>query len=133
VRTNQIVSIKSYSYSIPTALWNQDMKTDLNHNEIDELEQVLSNFSDEWKIIQNQRAIKWRMYFFIAFIVALVATLIFPSLWWFSLAVIAYFAGSLFTLLRQNAKTNSEIIENKKQLKLVRFLRNFQSSPYSEK
>lgn len=106
------------------------MNTDLSQNEIDELEQVLSNFSNEWKIKQNQRAIKWRVTFFVAFIVALASIFISAKLWWVSLAVIAYFAGSLFTMLRQNAKTNSEIVERQQQIKLVRLLRNFEASPY---
>ena len=107
------------------------MNTDLNQNEIDELEQVLSNFSNEWEIKQNQRAVKWRISFMLSFVVALASILISAKLWWVSLAVIAYFAGSLFTMLRQNAKTNSEIVERKQQLKLVRLLRNFEASPYS--
>lgn len=106
------------------------MNTDLSQNEIDELEQVLSNFSNEWEIKQNQRAVKWRASFIVAFIVALASIFISAKLWWVSLSVIAYFAGSLFTMLRQNAKTNSEIIERQQQLKLVRLLRNFESSPY---
>ena len=106
------------------------MNTDLSQNEIDELEQVLSNFRNEWKIKQNQRAVKWRASFILAFIVALASIFISAKLWWVSLAVIAYFAGSLFTMLRQYAKTHSEIIERQQQLKLVRLLRKFESSPY---
>ena len=106
------------------------MNTDLSQNEIDELEQILSNFSNEWKITQNQRAVRWRVTFFAAFVVALASIFISAKLWWVSLAVIAYFAGSLFTMLRQNAKTNSEIVERQQQIKLVRLLRNFEASPY---
>ncbi len=106
------------------------MNTDLSQNEIDELEQVLNNFSKEWEIKQNQRSFKWRMSFMVAFIIALASIFISAKLWWVSLAVIAYFAGSLFTMLRQNAKTNSEIIERQQQLKLVRLLRKFEASPY---
>ena len=39
------------------------MNTDLSQSEIDELEQVLSNVSNEWEIKQNQRAVKWRVTF----------------------------------------------------------------------
>ena len=109
----------------------QSIKTDLSQNEIDELEHILYNFSNEWKIKQHQRAVKWRIYFIIAFLLALAAIFISANLWWISLAVIAYFAGSLFSMLRQNAKTNNEIIERQHQLKLVRLLHNnSESSSY---
>ena len=109
------------------------MKTDLNQNEIDELEQVLYNFSEEFEEIQNHRSTKWRSHFFIAFIIAIGVMFLAPTFWWVSLVVIAYFAGSLFTLLRQNAKTSSEINEHRMQLKLARFLLNFKESSYAEK
>jgi len=110
-----------------------DAKKDVSNKEIEHLEKVLSNFQEEWKETQTKRSNKWRKYFLISFIAAVALSSIFPVLWWISLIVIAYFAGSLFTLLRQNAKTSSQILEHKKQLQLVRLLRNFESSPYSQK
>ena len=112
-----------------------EMKVDqgVDNKEIDSLEEYLLNFQDEWTVIQSVRSAKWRKHFVISFIMAIVVSIFDPQFFWISLIVIAYFAGSLFTLLRQNAKTTHQIIEHKKQLKLVRLLRNFESSPYSQK
>jgi len=104
-----------------------------DNNEIEKLEKVLIDFQKEWKETQEKRSKKWRIHFFISFALTVLASTFTPTLWWTSLVVIAYFAGSLFTLLRQNAKTSNQILEHKKQLQLVRLLRNFESSPYSQK
>jgi len=108
------------------------MKTDLSQNEIDKLEEVLNDFKDELEKIQSQRASTWRFQFLMSFICALVMAMLDVTMWWVGIVVIGYFAGSLFVMLRQRAKTDSQIIEHQKQLKLVRLLRNFQSSPYSK-
>ena len=110
-----------------------DENIDVSNSEIEKLEKVLFNFQKEWKETQAKRSKKWRKYFFVSFILSIVASTYAPMLWWVSLIVIAYFAGSLFTILRQDAKTSHQIIEHKKQLQLVRLLRNFESSPYSQK
>ena len=104
-----------------------------SNSEITKLEKYLQDFQEEWIEIQAKRSAKWRKHFLISFIVSLTASLLAPILWWTSIIVITYFAGSLFTILRKNAKTSSQIIEHKKQLKLVRLLRNFESSPFSQK
>lgn len=101
------------------------MKTDLNQNEIDELEQVLYNFSEAFEVTQNERSLKWRTHFFIGTIVAIAVMFLAPAFIWISAAIITYFAGSLFALLRINAKTSSEITEHRQQLKMARFLINF--------
>jgi len=108
------------------------MKTDIAKSEIDALEKVLNDFKSEWKNSQTLRAEKWRKTFFISFILTLALSLYSSSFWWLGIAVIAYFAGSLFSMLRQNAKTHGQIIEHQQQLRLVRLLRKFQASPYSE-
>ena len=105
----------------------------LNNKEIDSLEAYLLNFQDEWKATQAARSSKWRKHFIISFILTILLSIIAPQFFWVALVVVTYFAGSLFTLLRQNAKTTQQITEHKKQLKLVRLLRNFESSPYSQK
>ncbi len=105
----------------------------VNNQEIDNLEEYLLNFQEEWKQTQMLRSSKWRKHFVICFIVAIIVSILAPPFWWIGLIVITYFAGSLFTLLRQNAKTTHQIVEHKKQLKLVRLLRNFETSPYSQK
>lgn len=108
------------------------MKTDVSQSEIDKLEKVLSDFKEEWETLQSKRASKWRLYFLISFMLAVLIAVNEPSYWWLGIIVIGYFAGSLFAMLRQRAKTSSQITEHQKQLKLVRLLRNFQTSPYSK-
>ena len=109
------------------------MISDVGRSEIDTLEKVLNDFKMEWEDSQKRRTAKWRFTFFISFIVTLALSLFSPAFWWLGIAVIAYFAGSLFSILRQNAKTNDQIIEHQQQLRLVRLLRKFQTSSYSEK
>lgn len=107
------------------------MKTDMSSSEINEMEAVLKSFKEEWDILQNLRASSWRKYFLITFILALLIIMTYPSFWWTGIIVVGYFAGSLFVMLRQNAKTSQQIIEHQKQLKLVKLLRKFHASPYS--
>ncbi len=109
------------------------MKIDVDQSEIDKFEEVLDNFKKEWEVIQGRRSSKWRKYFTISFVISLLMSVASPSLWWCGIFVIGYFGGSLFAMLRQNAKTSHQINEHQKQLKLVRLLRNFQASPYSQK
>ena len=109
------------------------MRIDEDQNEIDKLEKVLDDFKQEWEVIRSRRASTWRKYFIISFVISLIMSVISPSLWWGGVFVIGYFAGSLLAMLRQNAKTSHQINEHQKQLKLVRLLRNFQASPYSQK
>ena len=104
-----------------------------NNKEIEKLEKILMDFQTEWKKTEKIRSDKWRKQFLISFIVSILLSTYSPIFWWTSLAVISYFAASLFTLLRQSAKTSNQILEHKKQLKLVRLLRKFESSPYSQK
>ncbi len=108
------------------------MNSDVGKSEIDALEKVLNDFRSEWEDSQTQRATKWRIRFFISFIITLALSLYSADFWWLGIIVIAYFAGSLFTMLKQNAKTNDQIVEHQQQLRLVRLLRKFQASPYSE-
>ena len=109
------------------------MNIDVDHMEVVKLEETLNDFKQEWEDIQKKRSQTWRKYFVVCFIVALVISLMVPSLWWCGIFVIGYFAGSLFAMLRQNAKTSSQITEHQQQLKLVKLLRNFKTSPFSER
>lgn len=108
------------------------MKTDVSLNEIDKLERTLNDFEEEWENLQTNREIKWRTHFLISAVMSLLIVFFDPSFWWLGLIVIGYFAGSLFNMLRQRAKTSYQILEHQKQLKLVRLLRNFQASPYNK-
>ena len=109
------------------------MNINVDHTEVVKLEKILNDFKNEWEEIQNKRSYSWRKYFVICFIGALLVSLLNPSFWWSGIFVIGYFAGSLFAMLRQNAKTSSQIVEHQKQLKLVKLLRNFETSPFSQK
>ena len=108
------------------------MNSDTSRSEIDALEKVLRDFKTQWENSQNQRAAKWRLRFFISFIITLALTFYSTAFWWLGIIVIAYFAGSLFAMLKQNAKTNDQIVEHQQQLRLVRLLRKFPASPYSK-
>ena len=107
------------------------MKVDLNQNEINQLEDVLINFKREWEQQQSARAAKWRFDFLISVLMCVLVSSFLPFLWWVTIIVIAYFAGSLYTMLRLRVKTNQQIIEHQKQLRLVKLLRKFGASPYS--
>jgi len=108
------------------------MKIDVDINEIEELEKQLNKFKYDWQCIQSQKASTWRVHFVISFTIALFLSVLASGFWWLGIIVVGYFAGSLFSMLRLNAKTNHQINEHKKQLKLVRLLRNFEASPYSK-
>jgi hypothetical protein len=118
--------------SILSRLMESSMKTDISNNEIDKLEKVLRDFKDEWETSQSHRAFKWRLYFLISFVVVLLITLNYPAYWWLGIVVIGYFAGSLFTMLRLRAKTNYQIIEHQKQLRLARLSSKFPMVPFSK-
>jgi len=120
-------------HSIPLQTLESSMKSDVSNSEIEALERVLNDFKHEWNESQTRRASKWRFSFAICFLIALGLSFYSSSFWWIGLAVITYFAGSLYSMLRQNAKTHGRIIEHQQQLKLVRLLRKFKASPYSEK
>lgn len=106
---------------------------DVKNLEIERLESFLRDFQEEWDETKARRSTKWRKYFVICSVCVLSLSILTPQFLWLGLIVIAYFAGSLYSLLRQNAKTSNQIVEHKKQLRLVRLLRNFESSPFSQK
>ncbi len=108
------------------------MRLDLKQNEIGELEEVLVNFKREWEQEQSDRAREWRSNLFLSFLICVLISIYLPSLWWINVIVIGYFAGSLFMMLRQRVKTNRQILEHQKQLKLVKLLRKFDASPFSK-
>jgi len=108
------------------------MKDNLDQREIGELENVLIHFKREWEQEQIDRAADWRFNFLLSFLICVLISLYLPSLWWVNIIVIGYFAGSLFTMLRLRAKTNQQIIEHQKQLRLAKLLRKFEASPFSK-
>lgn len=110
-----------------------DINQSINSQEIDSLEEYLLNFQEEWELTQAVRSSRWRKYFVICFMLTILLSMIAPKFFWIGLIVIAYFAGSLFTQLRQNAKTTHQIMEHKRQLRLARLLSSFETSPCSHK
>lgn len=118
----------------PLVTWNQVMKMDLDMNEIDKLESLLQNFKTEWNELQNKRAKKWRRDFFLGMFLTVLISVFNPLFWWSTIFVISYFAGTLYTMLKQNNKTSQQITEHQKQLRLVKLLRNFETlQSYPEK
>ncbi len=107
------------------------MKIDMSNSEIDQLEKVLTDFEGELEDLETHRSFIWRIQFLICFVSTLFISMINPSFWWLTIAVIAYFAGSLYIMLKQRAKASLQIIEHQKQIRLVRLLREFQA-PLSE-
>jgi len=59
------------------------MKNNVSNSEIDTLEKVLNDFKLEWDESQTRRAAKWRLAFFVSFVVALALSL-YSSSFWFS-------------------------------------------------
>lgn len=102
------------------------------YKEIDSLEAYLLQYQNEWNDTKEIRSNKWRKHFFVCFVITILIAIFAPQFFWIGLIVVAYFAGSLFSLLRQNAKTIRKISEHKKQLQLVRLLRNFETSPFTQ-
>ena len=90
--------------------------------DIDNLEKELFDFSQKWKVKQSIRTNKWRKMLLSGFVATLLIGFLFPLLWWVGIMLIAYSAGSLFMIIDQEAKTTTQILEHKNQLKLARLL-----------
>lgn len=104
------------------------MKHNIRQSDIDNLEKELLQFSKNWERNQITRNRKWRKFLLIGFVATLIMGFVFPQLWWIGIIVIAYSAGSLFVLIDQEARTTSQILEHKRQLKLARLLLKFNAT-----
>lgn len=98
------------------------MNTNINPTDIDTLEQELITFTQNWEKNQSFRSLRWRQFILIGFLFTLIISFLMPQLWWIGLGLIAYSAGSLFRIIGQEAKTNSQILEYKRQIQLARYL-----------
>lgn len=102
---------------------------DIDHKEIDKLEQELSDFEQHWRQIQQQRIIKWRQFLLASFVVIMGLLLLYPKmfilLWWLGIVLIGFTAGSLYKIINDEAKAAQQMLEHKKQLKLARLLLDF--------
>jgi len=107
---------------------SHQQKQGLCPKDIDILEKELFDFSQEWQKNQSKRTDKWRKMLLIGFVLTLLISFLFPQLWWLGIVLIAYSAGSLFMIIDQEAKTTSQILEHKNQLKLARLLIKYDST-----
>ncbi len=100
----------------------------ISPEDIDILEKELFDFSQKWKVNQSKRTNKWRKMLFFGFVTSLVTGFLFPQLWWVAIILIAYSAGALFMIIDQEAKTTTQLIKHKHQLKLARLLIKYDST-----
>lgn len=103
------------------------MSVDINQSDIKKLENILISFKRNWDLQQNIRASKWRLYFLVSFLLVLIISANMPSLWWLNMAVIAYFAGSLFAMLRKRKIIYQQLAVHKNQIRVARLLIDFQN------
>ncbi len=102
---------------------------DMNQKDIDDLEKDLKEFVSHWQREQQKRISTWRRFVLIAFVVILGLVFLLPRLsvllWWLSIVFIGFSAGYLYKIINDDAKTNYQVLEHKKQLKLARALLHF--------
>lgn len=104
------------------------MKFNISQSDIDTLEKELKAFSEKWEVNQSIRNNRWRKILLGGFVTTLLASFVYPQLWWLGVILIAYSAGSLFMIIDNEAKTSSLILEHKKQIKLARLLLKFNAT-----
>jgi 4-hydroxybenzoate polyprenyltransferase len=101
----------------------------MNQKDIDDLEKDLKEFVSHWQREQQKRISTWRRFVLIAFVVILGLVFLLPRLsvllWWLSIVFIGFSAGYLYKIINDDAKTNYQVLEHKKQLKLARALLHF--------
>ena len=76
----------------------------MNSSYIDELEKQLADFSSDWEESLRKRVLAWRVRLVVGVVLSLIVPLLFPNLFWLWLVVLGMSAGSLFSLLKSNAK-----------------------------
>jgi hypothetical protein len=81
----------------------------MNSSYVDELERQLSDFSADWEEALSKRVLAWRVRLLIGVVLSLVVPWLFPNLFWLWLIVLGMSAGSLFSLLKSNAKMRKHI------------------------
>lgn len=92
----------------------------MNSSYIDELEQQLIAFSNDWEAALNKRAMVWRVRLLIGVVLSLIVPLLFPDLFWLWLVVLGMSAGSLFTLLKSNAKMKKHMSSCRERIRNAR-------------
>ena len=81
----------------------------MNSSYIDELEQRLANFSQDWEEALKKRVMLWRVRLLVGIVLSLLIPLAFPLLHWLWLVVMGLSAGSLFALLKSNADMKKHV------------------------
>ncbi len=92
----------------------------MNSSYIDELEQRLSNFTEDWEEALKKRVLLWRVRLFVGIILSLLLPVVFPSLYWLWLVVMGLSAGSLFALLKTNADMKKHVCACKEHIRNAR-------------
>ena len=82
----------------------------MNQKDIDDLEKDLSDFVKSWQKRQQKRVNKWRKYLFSAFVIILCLVFLLPQqyiyLWWLSVVLIGFSAGTLYKIINDEARTS---------------------------
>lgn len=92
----------------------------MNTSYIDELEQRLANFSEDWEEALEKRILLWRVRLFVGVVLSLVVPMLFPSLYWLWLVVMGLSAGSLFALLKSNADMRKHVAACREHIRNAR-------------
>jgi len=99
----------------------------MNSSYIDELEQRLANFSEDWEEALKKRVLLWRVRLMIGIALSLVLPLAFPNLYWLWLVVMGLSAGSLFALLKTNADMKKHVTACRQHIRNARLQGNCQN------
>ena len=92
----------------------------MNSSYIDELEQRLANFSEDWEVALRKRILLWRVRLLVGVLCSLVVPLMFPKLYWLWLVVMGLSAGSLFALLKSNADMKKHVTACREHIRNAR-------------
>ncbi len=99
----------------------------MNSSYIDELEERLANFSQDWEEALKKRVMLWRVRLLVGIVLSLVLPLLFPRLYWLWLVVMGLSAGSLFALLKCNADMKKHVNACREHIRNARLHGNCQN------
>ena len=97
----------------------------MNSSYVDELERQLSDFSADWEEALSKRVIAWRVRLLIGVVLSLIVPWLFPNLFWLWLIVLGMSAGSLFSLLKSNAKMRKHMNSCREHIRNARIREDF--------
>ena len=99
----------------------------MNSSYVDELEQRLANFSQDWEEALRKRVQLWRVRLLVGVVLSLALPQLFPSLYWLWLVVMGLSAGSLFALLKCNSNMNRHVNACREHIRNARIQGSFQN------